>query len=361
MGLFRNKKFTRRLSIIFAGTLLFTTILHGASLTKKIDATFRDIKVYYNNQQKTMEQEPFIYNGSVYLPVRAVSELVDKNVHWDSAKNGVYVTDKGTSSSTVVQQLQSEIVSKNFEIAKINAEKSVLESKIKELEGDGKGSGASGDLKNTLRYLEDDFGSEYGIYWDFVLSQSGSRINVEVSFDSREDGRRWDKLTKKQQEDFFKNISKEIRYDHRDATINGKIVDSRTDKTIASFSYSKSNSFFYTPEGSYSFYDLEKELVTGYKSIDKDKKISINDIVIDGDEDHIVFTVTVNLSNRSLRDDWEDLTKHNINIIKELMWDIEDEIKRDYRYAIIDGYIEDYANRNETIARYEKGSLTIPR
>lgn len=366
MGIFKNKKIARRSAIIFAGTLVFTTVVYGATITKKIDATFRNIKVFYNNQQKTMEQEPFIYNGSVYLPVRGVGELVDKNIQWDSAQNAVYVSDKGEAvSNTLVQQLQSEIAAKNFEIAKITAEKAILDSKIKELQGNDKdsGSGTTGNLKTTLKHLEDYFDYEHQIDWDFSLKESGSRINVEISYDSRTDGKKWDKLTKKQQETFFKEICREIRIDHKDATLNGKVLDRRTDKTVGTFNYSKSNSFSYTQEDSSSFNDLERALARIHKDIGK--KINVDEIRLEGDEDNITFTVVVDLGSKTTLRDWEDLADKEVyegsRVIRDFMYDVEDEILRDYKYATVDGYIVDYANRNEMIASYEKGTLTKPR
>ena len=179
MGMFKNKKFTRRTAIVFAGTIALTSVVYGSTLTKKIEATFRNIKVYYNNQPKTMAQEPFIYEGSVYLPVRAVGELVNKNIEWNSSTNSIFVSDKAAVvpvPDTSIQQLQSEVAAKNFEIAKINAEKSLLEAKVKELEANVKETGKTGDIATTLKYLEKEFDYEYSIDWAFKLSQTSSRI-----------------------------------------------------------------------------------------------------------------------------------------------------------------------------------------
>lgn len=353
---FKKKKIVRVCATLFVGTMLFTTVAQASSITKKIDATFRGIKMFYNNQQKSMTQEPFIYNGSVYLPVRAVADLVDKNIEWNGATNSVYIADKpGSVSNTVMQQLQNEIASKNFEIVKLNSEKALLEEKIKLLEGSG---GVSGDLKKTLTYLEDEFDYDYSINWEFKLSQTSSRINLEVSFDSRTDGRRWDNLSASQRNSFFRDICREIRADHKDIVINGKVIDSRTNTTVGSFSYSKSNSFSYTGEQSYSFSDLEKDLLKSYKKIDDSGNIYIDNIKLEGDEDNIIFTVTVNLDTLSLEREWDGLSN---STIRDLMWAIEDDIKYDYRYATVEGYIEDYAYRNEMIASYENGSVRVPR
>lgn len=357
MKILKSKKFIRTFATLFVGTMIFATVTEGASLTKKIDATFRGIKVFYNNQQKTMTQEPFIYNGSVYLPVRAVAELVGKNVEWNNASNSVYVTDTGTATNTSVQVLQNEIASKNFEIAKITAEKKILEDKIKELETSTNSKTATGDLKKTLEYLEDHFDYEHSIEWDFKLTQTSSRINVEVVFDSKSYGTKWDRLSKSSRESFFRDICREIRIDHKDIAINGKVIDDRTDKTVGTFSYSKSNSFSYTDESSTSFSDLEKDLKKYFTKVDGN--IFIDKINIKGDEDDITYTVVVTLDTRSLQNEWDDLVdrESSSRIIRDLMQDIEEEILRDYKYATVEGFIEDYNNSYNKIADYSNSRV----
>ena len=38
--------------------------------------------------------EPFIYNGTTYLPVRAVSQALGKKVIWDEKANSVYIGER---------------------------------------------------------------------------------------------------------------------------------------------------------------------------------------------------------------------------------------------------------------------------
>lgn len=349
MNLFKKKKIVRRASIILASTLLLGTVVQASSLTKKIDATFRNIKIFSNNQQQTIAQEPFIYNNSVYLPVRAVAELVGKQIDWEANTNSVYISDK--SGSFTAEQLQAQLNSKNAEIAKLHTEVFKLESEIKTLKEDGKGNQSSGNLKETLDYLEKEFGNEYSIYWDFNLTETSSRINVEVSFDSRYDDKRWDSLSKKQRENFFEDICREIRYDFKDTPINGKVLDNRTDKEVAKFSYSTRNSFTYTDTGSVSFSTLERDLRNYIKKIDG-ADLPIDDIELSGTEDDITFVVYVDLYRLADEKSFKDAMKNNHSKVKGTMDEIRDEILDDYRYASIQGYIEDTYS-GDTVARYD--------
>ena len=73
--------------------------VYAANLTKKIDVLYDDIKILSNNiefmpvDEQGSQVEPFIYEGTTYLPVRAVSEALGKNVAWDSETKTVMVTD----------------------------------------------------------------------------------------------------------------------------------------------------------------------------------------------------------------------------------------------------------------------------
>jgi hypothetical protein len=72
--------------------------------TKNISATFKNIKIYVDGSELTPRDsngnvlEPFIYNGSTYLPVRAVGEAIGKNVSYDGNTNSIYIGKSGQSN-----------------------------------------------------------------------------------------------------------------------------------------------------------------------------------------------------------------------------------------------------------------------
>lgn len=77
---------------IFAGSVAF-----AKNGTEYIEAIYNDIKIYVDGVKidakdatgKTVE--PFIYNGTTYLPVRAVGEAIGKSVSWDGSTQSVYL------------------------------------------------------------------------------------------------------------------------------------------------------------------------------------------------------------------------------------------------------------------------------
>jgi len=80
------------------GAILASNIAAFASSgTQSIDVVFKNIKIWANGSlvipkdANGKELEPFIYNGTTYLPVRAVGEAVGQEVSWDGASSTVYV------------------------------------------------------------------------------------------------------------------------------------------------------------------------------------------------------------------------------------------------------------------------------
>ncbi len=69
------------------------------NVQESIDIVYNNIKVYTDGKEaNTGDTEPFIYNGTVYMPIRATAEALGINVDWDSGTKSVYLTSKNTDS-----------------------------------------------------------------------------------------------------------------------------------------------------------------------------------------------------------------------------------------------------------------------
>lgn len=86
--------------------VLATLILGAGGLTiakqatEKVDITYRDIKIVLDKKAVTPKDangnavEPFIYNGTTYLPVRAVASALNLEVGWDDVNSTVYLGEQ---------------------------------------------------------------------------------------------------------------------------------------------------------------------------------------------------------------------------------------------------------------------------
>ena len=88
-------------TVIFIACILIFTLIIGSTVvlardgSAKIDVLYRNIKLMVNgvNVPATGDNEPFIYGGRTYVPLRLVSEALGYNVDWDSSTYTVIIGD----------------------------------------------------------------------------------------------------------------------------------------------------------------------------------------------------------------------------------------------------------------------------
>lgn len=103
----KNKSFfsgmlTMLLIVCLAGTAIATT----GKVTKELE--YRNISVSLDGQKLNLTDakgnpvEPFMFDGTNYLPVRALAEALGLDVAWDSANATVVLTTPGKTPATSV-------------------------------------------------------------------------------------------------------------------------------------------------------------------------------------------------------------------------------------------------------------------
>ena len=97
-----KKNFLGLFAGMLAGFMLFCGIgVLAAQGGKSIEAFYRDIRVFVDGGEIVPKDangkvvEPFIYNGTTYLPIRAVAEALGKDVAWDGENAIAYLGKKG--------------------------------------------------------------------------------------------------------------------------------------------------------------------------------------------------------------------------------------------------------------------------
>jgi len=94
----------KRFQGIVIGILLYLFLAGGAvfatEMYKQTEVTYRDIKLEIDGELITPRDangnvvEPFISDGTTYLPVRAVSEALGKDVDWENETSTVIIKEK---------------------------------------------------------------------------------------------------------------------------------------------------------------------------------------------------------------------------------------------------------------------------
>src|SRR5665648_750188 len=95
------------LSGIIVMTLIFSmsVTVYAVVGSKSITASYNNIKIYVDQKLVTPKDvngnivEPFIYNGTTYLPVRAVGDAFGMEVSWDATTKSVYIGTQPTAAT----------------------------------------------------------------------------------------------------------------------------------------------------------------------------------------------------------------------------------------------------------------------
>ena len=88
------------------GTVIGATVASAIPTLAKdareyIEVTYRNIKICADgNWVDTTGSEAFIYNGTTYLPVRAVGNAFNKAIDWDGANSTVYIGQRPATIGT---------------------------------------------------------------------------------------------------------------------------------------------------------------------------------------------------------------------------------------------------------------------
>lgn len=78
---------------IILTTLLISNAAFAAGVRQKIDVVFNSVNLAVNG--KPVKADNILYKGTTYVPLRAVSEMLGKEVSWDQKTNTAGINDKG--------------------------------------------------------------------------------------------------------------------------------------------------------------------------------------------------------------------------------------------------------------------------
>lgn len=95
--------------VLGSGTVAFAKVANTS-----IPVSFSNIKIMIDGKQLNTSKEPFTYNGTTYLPVRAVAEAVGKDVTWDGTTKAVYLGEKPQNTTPTTSNQTKELSAKEY-------------------------------------------------------------------------------------------------------------------------------------------------------------------------------------------------------------------------------------------------------
>lgn len=102
-GKFEVKSFI--IGFIVASLVIASGTVSADPIERQINAVYNNIKIFVDGKQIDPTDangnpvEPFGYNGTTYLPVRAIAQALGKEVSWDNTTKTVYIGERTTSGT----------------------------------------------------------------------------------------------------------------------------------------------------------------------------------------------------------------------------------------------------------------------
>lgn len=326
-----KKKMNRKIAVSVIAVLIFSLALGAMVFAddnfKTLKAWFGNLSIYRNNQQVQLSAQPFIVDGTTYVPLRAVSELFNKDVGWDGVKYRIDLNDRPDEN---LVHLTQQLIEAQVKAQELEAKVAQLEAELKAKEETVK----KDDIKELESYLNKEYRTYKGVRFDIDLYKSKNDIDVDIYVDLDYYYYEWNGLSTSNIKSYLQDIVNDILYDYKNADIRGSIMDSSTSKksTLVSFSIKSNGTVVidtdYKDDKYYDLYDLEDDLNWYYGEYEE----IYFDIELTGNKDDIRIYITARGYDLDYLYEYE---------IEDYLEEIYDEIIREFPYAEVYGYIED--------------------
>lgn len=316
----------------------------ATTAVKPINVAYSDLRIYVNGNVVSMQanEEPFIYEGRTFVPIRLVAEALNLDVEWIDLLKTVKITGADANSLT---EKDKEINDLKLQLSQKNQEIQSLKDKIESLEADD----------DVVSDLEDELISDYD-YLEYVeiddISLDGDEddVDVYVAVDLADYGDEWEELEDRDIEDWIEDLVNSIQDELSDDTaVSGKITDTDSDDVLVKFNKEGDDSLevdFYDEdyrEGS-SDSDVEDVLdsLEGDSFYVDDIEFTITDISYYDDEDSV--TAILDAVDDDASSEWKDLSSSTINSdVKDICKEIADTFEDDADISLntVDVYFYD--------------------
>ncbi|WFA08568.1 stalk domain-containing protein [Tissierella sp. Yu-01] len=225
----------KRFRRIFASLLVLVLVLSFASTTyadshKNLRAHYKGIKIFRNDNMMKIDMEPFIIDGTTYVPLRSLAELLDKEVNWDGKNFKIHIKDKGGKNSELYKIIeeQKETIRKQ-------------DARIKELEKLLEKNDPNSELKDLEKRLNRDFGKYKDIEFEIKLEEKNTEIRIKIVVDFKDYKDELKDIRTEGFNEYLKNIINQVRKEFYYKAIFGNFVDTNKGNEILSFTLNHGN------------------------------------------------------------------------------------------------------------------------
>ncbi|RYD03024.1 hypothetical protein N752_21680 [Desulforamulus aquiferis] len=215
--------------------LFISASANAATISKAIDVNYQDIQLLVDGSVITVQpdEEPLVYNGRTFVPIRLVAEALNLSVEWLATEKIVMINSLSTSLDELDQK-QIEIDNLKLQLSQKESEIEDLIDKISSLEDEDNIQNRIEDLENDLIY-DYDYLQDVGIE-DISLDGDKNELYVYIDVDLGYYDYEWESLRDGDIEDWLDDLVSDIQYElSEDTEIIGRITDTDSSDILVKF------------------------------------------------------------------------------------------------------------------------------
>lgn len=307
--------------------LAMTAAAEATSATKSITVDYQDIQIYVNGNVVPVQanEEPFIYEGRTFVPIRFVAEALNLDVEWLDWIKAVQITGAESGSlaekDAEIEALKLQLSQKDAEIQSLKAALEKDDDEIADLED---------DLLSDYDYLED------VEIEDISLDGDEDEVEVTIEVDLDEYGDEWEDLDDSDIEDWLDDLVSDIQDAlSEDTLVTGEIIDIDSDDVLVEFEKDGDDRLevdFYDEDyrdgGSDSDVEDVEDSLDGDSFYVGNIEFEITDIYYDDDDDSV--TATLKAYDDDASSEWEAMSSSSIERdVKDICEEIADTFEDD--------------------------------
>ncbi|WP_157685635.1 stalk domain-containing protein [Paenibacillus donghaensis] len=120
---------------LVAGMLIGSAGMAAAATTQTVQAVFAKFTLSVDGQKQTLKNDPLVYRGTTYLPVREVAEMTGYGLEYDNTKKSIDLKTKGDEVSVgITDEINlNEFISTKVLVADYDVDVSAESGKIRDV------------------------------------------------------------------------------------------------------------------------------------------------------------------------------------------------------------------------------------
>lgn len=171
------------LAIILIFVFSILSVVSADNIVQTLKAN-TGVRIFYNDKELIDERQPYIINGSAYVPIRMLMENLDKIISFEPSANKVIIKDKADPSSSTISSLKDQIAKLQLENSSLVSQNTYLAAENKNLTTKistlTKKMSALTDYDDELSIIENKLQKEYGYAGDDYINDDDVSVFISV-------------------------------------------------------------------------------------------------------------------------------------------------------------------------------------